>query len=44
MFYAPKKKLGLVSRDPESRAKQLANLKRHKRSGILQKIKYNKKR
>lgn len=42
MSYTPKKKL--VSRDPELRAKQLANLKRHKRSGILQKIKYNKER
>ncbi|MBA7680413.1 hypothetical protein ES703_88728 [subsurface metagenome] len=41
MSYAPKNKL--ISRDPKSRAKQLANLKRHKRPGILQKIKYNKK-
>jgi len=42
MSYISKKKL--VSRDPELRAKQLANLKRGKKSGTLQKIKYNKKR
>lgn len=44
MSYIPKKKIAIVSRDPESRAKQLANLKRGKKSGTLQKIKYNKKR
>ena len=36
-----RKKSSFISKDPEARAKQLANLKRGKKPGTLQKIKYD---
>ncbi|MBA7489804.1 hypothetical protein ES702_00338 [subsurface metagenome] len=40
--YRPKS--SFISKDPEKRAKSLANLKRGKKPGTLQKIKYDKKK
>ena len=42
MKYRPKS--SFISKDPEKRARSLANLKRGKKPGTLQKIKYDKKK